>query len=97
LFFGLFRETNKVFFRFVSVFRINIETTETNRSVSKQPKKKINGLFFIQYLHDALSISFLKIQKCLATHVFIKQIFKPAEIAPHSPAPPNIAVQGLVN
>jgi hypothetical protein len=54
-------------------------------------------MFFIQYLHDALSISFLKIQKCLTTHVFIKKIFKLAETAPHSPDPPNIAVQGMVN
>jgi hypothetical protein len=51
LFFGLFRETIKLFFLFVSVFRINIETTETNRSVSKQTEKKqnkINGLCYIQ-------------------------------------------------
>jgi hypothetical protein len=42
---------------------------KTNRSVSKQTEKnqnKIIGLFYIQYLHDALSKSFLKIQKCLA-------------------------------
>jgi hypothetical protein len=38
--FGLFRETNKLFFRFVSVFQIHIETTETNRAVSKQTEKK---------------------------------------------------------
>ncbi len=31
LFFGLFRETKKQIFRFVSVFRTDIETTETNR------------------------------------------------------------------
>jgi hypothetical protein len=36
LFFGLFRETQKKFFRFVSVFRTRIETTETNKSVSKK-------------------------------------------------------------
>jgi hypothetical protein len=36
LFFGLFRETKKQFFRFVSVFRTVIETTETNRTLSKQ-------------------------------------------------------------
>jgi hypothetical protein len=47
LFFGLFRETKKQFFRFVSVFRTGIETTETNRTFSKQtetnrknPKKR---------------------------------------------------------
>ena len=34
--FGLFRETKKKKFRFVSVFRTYIETTETNRTVSKQ-------------------------------------------------------------
>jgi hypothetical protein len=39
LIFGLFRETNKTFFRFVSVFRIRFETTETNTSVSKQTEK----------------------------------------------------------
>jgi hypothetical protein len=33
--FGLFRETKKINFRFVSVFRTYIETTETNRTVSK--------------------------------------------------------------
>jgi hypothetical protein len=31
LFFGLFRETKKKYFRFVSVFCTSIETTETNR------------------------------------------------------------------
>jgi hypothetical protein len=40
--FGLFSETNKLFFRFVSVFRIHIKTTETNRSVSKQSEEKKN-------------------------------------------------------
>jgi hypothetical protein len=34
--FGLFRETKKTNFRFVSLFRTYIETTETNRTVSKQ-------------------------------------------------------------
>ncbi len=33
--FGLFRETKRKFFRFISVFRTLIETTETNRTVSK--------------------------------------------------------------
>ncbi len=32
LFFGFFRETKQIFFRFVSVFRTCIETTETNRT-----------------------------------------------------------------
>jgi hypothetical protein len=45
LFFGLFRETNTLFFRLVSVFRIHIETTETNRSVSKQAEKKLKKLW----------------------------------------------------
>jgi hypothetical protein len=40
LIFGLFRETNKTFFRFASVFRIRFETTKTNISVSKQTEKK---------------------------------------------------------
>ncbi len=35
---GLFRE--KHFFRFVSVFRTGIETTQTNRTLSKQTKTK---------------------------------------------------------
>ncbi len=35
--FGLFRETNKKKFRFVSMFRTYIETTETNRNKLKQP------------------------------------------------------------
>jgi hypothetical protein len=39
LFFGLFRKTKKHFFWFVSVFRTCIETTETNRTLSKQTKK----------------------------------------------------------
>jgi hypothetical protein len=34
--FGLFRETKEKFFRFVSVFLTYIETTETNRTVSKR-------------------------------------------------------------
>jgi hypothetical protein len=34
--FGLFRESKKKKFRFVSVFRTYIETTETNRTVSKR-------------------------------------------------------------
>jgi hypothetical protein len=36
LFFGLFHETKKHFFRFVSVFWTSIETTKTNRTLSKQ-------------------------------------------------------------
>ncbi len=39
LFSGLFRETKKHFFWFVSVFWISIETTETNRIFSKQTEK----------------------------------------------------------
>jgi hypothetical protein len=38
LFFGLFHETKKHLFCFVSVFRIGIEATETNRTLSKQTK-----------------------------------------------------------
>ncbi len=48
LFFGLFSETNKHFFRFVSVFRIGIETTETNRTLSKQTKKNLQKTFSIR-------------------------------------------------
>jgi hypothetical protein len=43
LIFGLFRETKKILFRFVSVFLTRFkltETTETNRSVLKQTEKK---------------------------------------------------------
>ncbi len=41
LFFGLFRETKQIFFRFVSVFRSGIEITETNRNKPKKsPKNK---------------------------------------------------------
>jgi hypothetical protein len=36
-FFGLFRETKKHFFLFVSVFRTGIETTERNQKISKKP------------------------------------------------------------
>jgi hypothetical protein len=43
--FGLFRETKKLFFWFVSVFRIQFETTETNRSVSKQTEKIYRYIF----------------------------------------------------
>jgi hypothetical protein len=42
LFFGLFRETKKIFLRFVSVFRIRFKTTETNKSVSKQIENNEN-------------------------------------------------------
>jgi hypothetical protein len=44
LFFGLFCETKSKNFRFVSVFRTYIETTETNRNVSKQTKTTLNFL-----------------------------------------------------
>ncbi len=42
--FGLFRETKNILFRFVSVFRIFIETTETNRTVSKRTETIQNFL-----------------------------------------------------
>jgi hypothetical protein len=42
--FGLFRETKKKIFRFVSVFRTFIETTETNRTVSKRTETIRNFL-----------------------------------------------------
>ncbi len=45
--FGLFRETNNKKFRFVSVFRTYIETTETNRPVS-QPKQTETTLNFLK-------------------------------------------------
>jgi hypothetical protein len=53
LFFGLFRETKKHFFRFVSVFQTGIETTETNSTLSKQTEKNLllggpqNNFFFL--------------------------------------------------
>ncbi len=51
LFFSLFRETKKHFFRFVSVFRTGIETTQTNRTLSKQTKsnqKNLQKMFSIR-------------------------------------------------
>ncbi len=51
LFFGLFRKTKKHFFRFVSVFRTGIETTKTNRTLSKQTKtnrKNLQKMFSIR-------------------------------------------------
>ncbi len=42
--FGLFRKTKKKIFRFVSVFRTFIETTETNRTVSKRTETIWNFL-----------------------------------------------------
>jgi hypothetical protein len=45
--FGLFRETKNKTFRFVSVFRTYIETTETNRSVSHQTET--NPKFYEKY------------------------------------------------
>jgi hypothetical protein len=50
--FGLFRETKKNF-RFVSVFRTFIETTETNRTVSKQTETTQNFLKNI-YIKDII-------------------------------------------
>jgi hypothetical protein len=44
VFFGLFRETKKRNFWFVSVFRTHIETTETNRTVSKRTETIRNFL-----------------------------------------------------
>ncbi len=42
--FGLFREIKTFLFRFVSVFRTFIETTETNRTVSKRTETILNFL-----------------------------------------------------
>jgi hypothetical protein len=44
LFFGLFCETKKQFFGFVSVFRTGIETTETNRTLLKQTETNRKNL-----------------------------------------------------
>jgi hypothetical protein len=41
---GLFHETKNKRFRFVSVFRTYIKTTETNRTVSKQTETTLNFL-----------------------------------------------------
>ncbi len=46
LFIGLFRETKKHFFRFVSVFRTDSETTETNRTLSKQTEKTPKNILY---------------------------------------------------
>ncbi len=48
--FGLFRETKICFFRFVSVFRTYIETTETNRTVSKRTETIQNVLKNLSYI-----------------------------------------------
>jgi hypothetical protein len=40
----MFRETKNKQFRFVSVFRTYIETTETNKTVSKQTETTLNFL-----------------------------------------------------
>ncbi len=50
LFFGLFRETKKPFFRFVSVFRTGIKTTETKRIFSKQTEKISKKSFLLGVL-----------------------------------------------
>jgi hypothetical protein len=47
LFFGLFHETKKHFFWFVSVFRTVIETTETDRIFSQQTEKNLQKTFSI--------------------------------------------------
>jgi hypothetical protein len=57
--FGLFRETKKQIFRFVSVFRSCIETTETNRTVSKRTET-IRNILKNRYL-NMLSIKVFKI------------------------------------
>ncbi len=53
--FGLFRETKKKF-RFVSVFRTYIETTETNRTVSKRTETIRNVLKNLSYIYLGSSV-----------------------------------------
>jgi hypothetical protein len=57
--FGLFRETKKKIFRFVSVFRTFIETTETNRTVSKRTETIRNVLKNLSYIYLGSSFIFL--------------------------------------
>jgi hypothetical protein len=54
--FGLFRETQKNFFRFVSVFRTYIETTETNRTVSKRTETIRNVLKNLSHIYLGSSV-----------------------------------------
>jgi hypothetical protein len=58
--FGLFRETKKHFFRFVSVFRTFIETTETNKTVSKRTETIRN---FLKYALLKKIKTWLKVHK----------------------------------
>jgi hypothetical protein len=51
--FGLFRETKKIIFRFDSVFRTFIETTETNRTVSKRTET-IQNFLKNNYIKDII-------------------------------------------
>jgi hypothetical protein len=66
--FGLFCESkNKNFglFQFVSVFRTYIETTETNRTVSKQTKTNRNNPKFSEIFQNMLSIKMFRLVFCL--------------------------------
>ncbi len=66
--FGLFRETKNKTFRFVSVFRTYIETTETNRSVSHQTQTNLNNLKFYEKYPNILSFKLFGWVFCFETN-----------------------------
>ncbi len=61
--FGLFRETKNKKFRFVSVFRTYIETTETNRSVSHQTETNRNNPKFSEKYPNILFLGGSSVSK----------------------------------
>ena len=65
VFFGLFHETKNKTFRFVSVFRTYIETTETNRSVSHQTETNGNNPKFSEKYPNILSFKLFGSVFCL--------------------------------
>jgi hypothetical protein len=66
--FGLFRETKNKTFRFVSVFRTNIETTETNRSVSHKTETNRNNPKFSEKYPNILSFKLFVWVFCFETN-----------------------------
>ena len=68
--FGLFRETKKKNFSVVSVFRTYIETTETNRTVSKRTEtiRKFLTNRYLNMLSFKIQLNKNKKKKCLPKH-----------------------------
>ncbi len=66
--FGLFHETKNKTFRFVSVFRTYIETTETNRSVSHQTETNRNNPKFSVKYPNILSFKLFGCVFCFKTN-----------------------------